>query len=102
MAGICPTCGLPTNLCVCQTIEYEQRRVKIKLEAKKWNKTMTVIEGLNSKDIDIEEVASILKSKCACGGAVKNGVIMLQGDQRDKVQRILVELGLSPENLEII
>ncbi|MCS7145709.1 MAG: stress response translation initiation inhibitor YciH [Nitrososphaerota archaeon] len=102
MADTCPTCGLPKNLCVCQTIEYEQRRVKIKLETKKWNKTLTLIEGLDSGSIDIDEVASILKAKCACGGAVKNGVIMLQGDQRDKVQRILVDLGLSPENLEII
>lgn len=102
MVEICPTCGLPANLCVCKTIEYEQQRVKIKLETKKWNKTMTVIEGLDSGSIDIDEVASTLKAKCACGGAVKNGVIMLQGDQRDKVQKILVELGVSPENLEVI
>ncbi len=102
MAEICPTCGLPKNLCVCKTIDYEQQRVKIKLETKKWNKTMTIIEGLDSSNIDIEEVASILKAKCACGGAVKNGVIMLQGDQRDKVPKILVELGIPSENLEII
>ncbi|GBC71274.1 hypothetical protein HRbin02_01054 [Candidatus Calditenuaceae archaeon HR02] len=102
MAEICPTCGLPKNLCVCKTIDYEQQRVKIKLETKKWNKTMTIIEGLDSSSIDMEEVASILKAKCACGGAVKNGVIMLQGDQREKVPKILVELGIPSENLEII
>jgi translation initiation factor 1 len=102
MAEICPTCSLPKSLCVCQTIEYEQQRVKIKLESKKWNKTMTVIEGLDKSSIDIERAASILKTKCACGGAVKNGMIMLQGDQREKVQKILAELGVPPENLEVI
>ncbi|MDT7878988.1 MAG: translation initiation factor, partial [Candidatus Caldarchaeales archaeon] len=102
MAEICPTCSLPKSLCVCQTIEYEQQRVKIKLESKKWNKIMTIIEGLDKSSIDIEEAASVLKTKCACGGAVKNGIIMLQGDQREKVRKILAELGIPPENLEVI
>jgi translation initiation factor 1 len=62
-----------------------------------------VIEGLADSGIDLEDLTSKLKTKCACGGAVKNGIIMLQGDQREKVVRILAEeLGIMPENIEVI
>jgi translation initiation factor 1 len=103
MVDSCPTCGLPRSLCVCQTIAYETQKVKVKLETKKWNKVTTVIEGLADSGIDLEDLTSKLKARCACGGAVKNGVIMLQGDQREKVVRILAEeLGIMPENIEVI
>lgn len=102
MVDTCPTCGLPKNLCVCGTISYESQRIKIRLETKKWNKTTTVIEGLSGSMININEVASILKSRCACGGAVKNGQIILQGDHREKAQKILIELGIAAQNIEII
>ena len=102
MAETCPVCGLPKNICVCETISYEGQRIKVRLETKKWNRPTTVIEGLTGSSIDLEDLASTLKSKCACGGAVKNGMIILQGDHRDKVTKILSELGISPDNIEVI
>ncbi|MEM4384496.1 MAG: hypothetical protein QXU44_10615, partial [Candidatus Caldarchaeum sp.] len=62
----------------------------------------TVIEGLNGSKKDLQEIASKLKSTLACGGVVKDGVILLQGDHRDRVRKALVELGLSEENIEVI
>lgn len=102
MAEICATCGLPKSICVCETISREQQRVKIKLELRKWNKPTTVIEGLNGSKKDLQEIASKLKSTLACGGVVKDGVILLQGDHRERVRKALVELGLSEENIEVI
>ncbi|MEM0383557.1 MAG: translation initiation factor [Candidatus Caldarchaeum sp.] len=102
MAEICPTCGLPQSICVCGTISREQQRVKIKLERRKWNKPTTVIEGLNGTKKDLQEIASKLKAALACGGVVKDGLILLQGDHRDKARETLLELGLSEENIEVI
>jgi len=102
MAETCPVCGLPKTLCVCETISYESQRIRIKLETKKWNRQTTVIEGISGSSIDLDQVASQLKARCACGGAVKNGVIILQGDQREKAYKVLQELGVASENIEVI
>jgi len=102
MGEICSTCGLPTSICVCGTINREQQRVKVRLETRKWNRPLTVIEGLNGTKKDLQEIASKLKSTLACGGAVKGGMILLQGDHRDRVKDMLVKLGLTEENIEIL
>ncbi|MEN3047415.1 MAG: stress response translation initiation inhibitor YciH [Candidatus Caldarchaeales archaeon] len=103
MVDSCPTCGLPKSLCVCQTITYEMQKIKVRLETKKWNKLVTLIEGFEGSDVDLDEVVSELKTRCACGGAVKNGVIILQGDQREKVPRILTEVyGIPSDRIEVI
>ncbi|MDJ0269910.1 MAG: translation initiation factor [Aigarchaeota archaeon] len=102
MGEICPTCGLPQSICVCGTISREQQRVKVRLETRKWNRPLTVIEGLNGTKKDLQEMASRLKTALACGGAVKDGLILLQGDHRDRVKDLLVSLGLSEENIEVL
>lgn len=100
-SSICPVCGLPKDLCVCQSIVREQQIIKIKLEIRKWGREVTVINGIDDKDIDLHKIVSTLKSRLACGGTTKEGRIELQGDHRDKVKEILVELGFPEENIEI-
>ena len=73
MAEICPTCGLPKDLCVCQEIVKEEQRIKVRVENRKWHKEVTVIEGINEKEVDLHELSTKLKSKCACGGTIGNG-----------------------------
>jgi len=101
MANICPVCGLPEDICVCGEISKEQQKIKIRLEARKFKRMMTLIEGLDSKDIDLSRLAQKMKSFCACGGTAKNGQIMLQGDQREKAYRFLIQLGYPKENIEV-
>lgn len=93
MSRICPKCGLPEELCVCGEIAREQQVVEIKIDRRRYGKTMTIIEGINEKTADMKSLVSKLKSICASGGTVKDGKIELQGDHREKVKRYLEELG---------
>ncbi len=56
---------------------------------------VTVIEFDSSdvKAIDINGIAKELKRRLAAGGTVKDNVIEVQGDQRQRVKKLLVELG---------
>ena len=100
MPEICPKCGLPKELCVCETIAKEGQKIKIKLEKRKFGKAITVIEGINDKSINLKDLAKKLKSKFACGGTVKNNTIELQGNQAHKVKQTLIELGFDPDSIE--
>ena len=93
MAGICPTCGLPKELCACEEIAREQQEIKISTAKRRYGKVVTIVEGIDAGDIDIEDLARQLKTRCAAGGTVKEGKIELQGDHKKKVEQVLQELG---------
>jgi len=101
MVNVCPICGLPKDICVCGEISKEQQKIKIRLETRKFRKAMTLIDGLDSKDIDLGRLAQKLKTHCACGGTAKNGQIMLQGEQKEKVKQFLIQIGYPKENIEV-
>ncbi len=93
MSEMCPKCGLPKDLCVCETIAKEEQKIEVRLVKRKFGKFITTISGINDKSIDLKELAKKLKSKLACGGTTKGGVIELQGNHANKVKQILVDLG---------
>ncbi|MGB9023795.1 MAG: translation initiation factor [Candidatus Bathyarchaeia archaeon] len=101
MAEVCSTCGLPKDICVCGTISMEQQLVKVRLETRKWGKPSTVIEGIDAKSVDLAGLAGKLKTYCACGGTAKDNMILLQGDHRDKVRKLLVQQGFPEASIEI-
>ncbi len=100
-ARICPTCGLPLDLCVCKEIVKEEQRIKIRKEKRKWGREVTVIEGINEKEVDLDSLTYELKSKCACGGTAKEGRIELQGDHREKVKLLLTDMGFPEDNITL-
>ena len=101
MAEICPVCGLPKDLCVCEEMSKDQQRIRIRLETRKWGKKSTVIDGIDSKDVKLNRLAATLKAKCACGGTSKNEKIILQGDHRDVARDVLIQMGFPSENIEV-
>ncbi len=101
MAEICPTCGLPKDLCVCGEIEKEQQRIRVRLETRKYGRPTTIVDGIDEKNTNLAGMAQKLKGFCACGGTAKNGLIMLQGDHRDRVREYLVDLGYPEGNIQI-
>lgn len=101
MTGVCATCGLPKELCVCESIAKESQRIVVKVENRKFNKVYTVIEGIDEKEVNMRELMKNLKSRLACGGAAKEGKIELQGDHKQKAKAILVQAGFAPETIEI-
>lgn len=68
--------------------------VRIRRETKgRKGKGMTTITGLDIPENQLKELCSQLKKMCGTGGALKNGVIEIQGDNRDKIKATLEQLG---------
>ena len=101
MSEVCSQCGLPKELCVCETIAKESQKIKVYIVKKKFGKKYTLVEGIDSKDISLKDLTKRLKNQFACGGSIKNNIIELQGDHKQKVKAILIELGFSPDAIEI-
>jgi translation initiation factor 1 len=101
MAEICAICGLPRDLCVCGEISKEQQKIKLRLETRKFGRAVTVVEGMNDKNMDLGRLTQKLKAFCACGGTAKNEQVILQGDHREKVMTYLVKMGYPEENIEV-
>lgn len=98
MAGICSVCGLPEELCMCEQIAKEQQKIRILTDTRRYGKIVTVVDGFDTADIDMDDLARKLKTRCAAGGTYKDGRIELQGDHKKKVREVLEELGFSVES----
>ncbi|MFP4005874.1 MAG: stress response translation initiation inhibitor YciH [Candidatus Hadarchaeia archaeon] len=101
MPEICPTCGLPKDICACEEIAQEQQRIKVYSQQRTFGKSVTIIEGLDEESVDLGDVASDLKKSLACGGTVKEGRIELQGNHKSQVKELLVEMGFSSDTIDL-
>jgi translation initiation factor 1 len=100
MSEICSTCGLPRELCVCETIAKESQKIRVYTVKKKFGKVYTSVEGISNRDIDIKEITKRLKNQLACGGTFKDEKIELQGNHLATIRDALVKLGFAPETIE--
>lgn len=57
-------------------------------------KGVCLITGVDLNDAELTKLATELKKKCGCGGAVKDGIIEIQGDKRDLIKSLLEAKGM--------
>ncbi|MCK7450447.1 stress response translation initiation inhibitor YciH [Enterobacter chengduensis] len=57
-------------------------------------KGVCLISGIDLDDVELTKLAAELKKKCGCGGAVKDGIIEIQGDKRDLIKSLLEAKGM--------
>ena len=68
--------------------------VRIRRETKgRKGKGMTTVTGVELPEKELKDLCSRLKKMCGTGGALKDGVIEIQGDNRDKIKETLEQLG---------
>jgi translation initiation factor 1 len=99
----CPECGRPIDDCVCPRGRAARRAaddaapsdpgdgiVRVRRETKsRGGKTVTTITGVPLQGVALDAIAAELKRRCGTGGSVKDGVIVIQGDNRDRVAALL-------------
>ena len=94
---LCPDCNAPIDDCTCNQNNgvLGSGNVKIQLETKgRKGKGVTLIKDLAMTAEELKTLAKTLKNHCGVGGAVKDGTIEIQGDQREKVMTYLSSKGI--------
>ena len=77
-----------------ESLEPGLQRLKVRLDTKqRAGKAVTLVDGFIGPDAELEELGRQLRTHCGTGGSVKDGWIIIQGDQRDKITAWLVSKG---------
>jgi len=94
----CPNCGKPISQCICKKAARPvgDGVVHVSLESKgRKGKTVTLVNGVALNGEAIHELLNSLKRLCGAGGALKQGVIEIQGDHRETVVEELRKHGFT-------
>lgn len=89
---LCPGCSQPVDACSCSqtAVPAGDGIARVRRETKgRGGKTVTTVSGVPLAEAELKALASDLKRRCGTGGALKDGVIEIQGDH---VQLLLDEL----------
>ncbi len=72
--------------------KMQQEPLRVELDKRK-GKLATLISEFEGSDEALKELAKTLKVKCSTGGSSRDGEILIQGDFREKIAEILLDLG---------
>ncbi len=101
----CEVCEKPLDQCACprsadgqvrEPTDQKARKdqpVRVRREKRRKGKVVTVVEGLDPSASDLSEILRQLKSACAAGGKVADGVLEIQGDHTERVVTIFKDMG---------
>jgi len=78
---------------------YVQKEPMICKYEKRKGKATTIIEGYEGEEEDFKILAKEIKTKLSVGGSFKDGVLIIQGDYRDKIMTILKEKGFKTKRV---
>lgn len=94
----CPECSQPINECRCgePQVPAWDGIVRVSRESKgRGGKVVTLVTGVPLVGPELKTLAKELKQKCGVGGALKDGIIEIQGDQRDLLAAELSKRGFT-------
>lgn len=94
----CEVCNELESECSCPPPEFEytppgKQTARLGVEKRKKGKMVTVLRDLVDEEEHLSNLLTQLKNHCGAGGAVKEGIIEIQGDQADRVREKLKSLG---------
>jgi translation initiation factor 1 len=79
---------------VANSLPPQQQTVYLHRESKgRGGKAVTLIKGLALSEGDLSALTKKLKQACGSGGTVKDGVVEIQGEHREKIADTLLKLG---------
>lgn len=79
---------------ITDTPEPAQQRLRVILDKKqRAGKVVTLVEGFQGHEDDFQSLAKKIKTKCGTGGSAKDGLILIQGDYKQKIAQWLLEWG---------
>ncbi|MEJ7609560.1 MAG: translation initiation factor [Ferruginibacter sp.] len=77
-----------------QTLPPADQLLRVRLETKhRAGKAVTILDNFIGSDTDKEDIGKKLKAFCGTGGSVKDGEILVQGDNREKILQWLLKNG---------
>ena len=76
-----------------KSVRASHQKVRLHLDRKGGGKIVTVVKGMKEPKEKIMEITKELKKKCGTGGSFKNGEILIQGNQRPNIQKLLLKKG---------
>lgn len=88
-------------MCICDSLSAGEQQIIISNARRKWGRVVTVITFQGSFDVNLKDILTKAKKKCASGGTVRGNEVELQGDHRFKLKKFLIDQGFLEENILI-